>query len=310
MEHNAKIYISGHSGMIGSAMMHRLKSDGYLNVLTRAHEELDLTRQADVEEFFATERPEYVFHLAAKTGGVMLNKEYPVEYLQEGTQIALNVLNAAHQYGVKGLVYASSANIYPEGVPQPMEEDLFMSGRLSFFLSGYALAKTVGVKFCESVHRQYGKHFVSAVLPAVYGKNDFGTTVIPMLLDKFADAVVNNKPTVEIWGTGNVRREFIHSADVVDAMLYLMEHGCGGQHYNVGTGEEHTIRELAEALRDISGFKGELIFDATKPESAGRQFLNSTKLYDLGWKPKVTFRSGIENVYQEHLQRIEMKSGS
>lgn len=301
MNRDAKIYVSGHSGMVGSAMLARLQVDGYTNIITRSHKELDLTRQTDVEAFFEQEQPEYVFHIAAKTGGVMLNKQYPVAYLSEGTLITLNVLNAAYMYGAKGVVYVSSANIYPEDAPQPMGEELFMSGKLPFFWAGYALAKTVGVKFCECANREAGRHFVSAVLPAVYGLNDYGTTVMPMLLDKFADAVVNQKPTVEIWGTGRARREFIHSRDVADALLFLMDHGENGQHYNVGSGEEHTIRELAEILQEISGFEGELIFDTTKPDSAVRQFLNSSRLYQLGWKPKTRFQDGVREVYQEHL---------
>lgn len=301
MEKNAKIYVSGHRGMLGSAMMRRLEADGYTNIVTRTHKELDLTRQTDVEEFFAKEKPEYVFHIAAKTGGVMPNKQYPLDFLSQGTLIALNVLNAAYTYGAKGVVYVSSTNIYPEDAPQPMSEELFMNGRMPFFLGGYALAKTVGVKFCECANRQSGRHFVSAVLPAVYGLNDHGTTVMPMLLDKFADAVVHGKPEVTIWGTGNARREFIYSGDVADALLFLMEHGESGQHYNVGAGGERSIRELAEALKEISGFEGELVFDTSKPESAGRQFLNCEKLYSLGWRPATSFVDGVKTAYQEHL---------
>lgn len=307
MNKSAKIYVTGHTGMLGSAMMTRLQADGYTNIITRTHKELDLTRQADVEAFFGAERPEYVFHIAAKTGGVMLNKQYPVEYLSEGTLIALNVLNAANTYGAKGVVYVASANIYPEDAPQPMSEELFMTGRQPFFWGGYALAKTVGIKFCECVYRQHGKHFVSAVLPAVYGLNDYGTTVMPMLLDKFADAVTTGKPDVTIWGTGNAYREFIHSKDVVDALLFLVEHGEGGQHYNVGSGEEHSIKELAGILKKVSCFKGGLVFDTSKPDSAGRQFLNSAKLYSLGWKPKISFAEGVKEVYEEHLKRLKEK---
>lgn len=304
MNKNAKIYVSGHRGMLGSAMMRCLISAGYTNLITRTHKELNLTRQADVEAFFEQEQPEYVFHIAAKTGGVMLNKQYPVAYLSEGTLIALNVLNAAYTYGAKGVVYVSSANVYPEDAPQPMSEELFMSGRLPFYWSGYALAKTVGVKFCECANRQAERHFVSAVLPAVYGLNDHGTTVMPMLMDKFADSVVNQKSTVEIWGTGRARREFICSEDVADALLFLIEHGESGEHYNVGSGEEHTIRELAEVLQEVSGFQGQLVFDASKPESAGRQFLNSGKLYRLGWRPHVALRDGVQKAYEEHLQWV------
>lgn len=305
MDKTSKIYVTGHTGMLGSAMINRLQSDGYTNIIICTHKDLDLTRQSDVEVFFEAERPEYVFHIAAKTGGVMLNKQYPVEYLAEGSLIALNVLNAANTYGANGVVYVASANVYPEDAPQPLSEELFMMGRPPFFLGSYALAKTLGIKFCECVHRQHGKKFVSAILPAVYGLNDYGTTVMPMLLDKFADAVITGKPDVTIWGTGNVYREFINSKDVVDALLFLMKHGEGGQHYNVGSGEEHTIKELAEILKKVSGFKGNLIFDTSKPDSAGRQFLNSEKLYQLGWKPKVSFQDGVKEIYIEHFARLQ-----
>jgi GDP-L-fucose synthase len=307
MNKDDKIYVSGHTGMVGSAIMRKLRTDGYVNIVTRTHSELDLVRQADVEAFFKQERPEYVFHIATKTGGVMQQKEHPVEYLHEGTLITLNVLNAAHIYGAKGVVYLASANIYPEDAPQPMSEDLLQTGRPPFFLGGYALSKTVGIKFCESVHRQFGKKFIAAVLPAVYGLGDYGTTVLPMLADKFANAVVNNEQTVTIWGTGNGKREFINSADLSDALLFLMDNCDGGQHINVGSGDEHSIRELAELLKEISGFKGELVFDTTKPESAGRQFLDSSKLRSLGWQPTRTFREGLKEVYREHLQRIANK---
>lgn len=305
MEKTSRIYVSGHSGMLGSAMMRRLRADGYSNVITRTHQELDLTEKAEVERFFESEQPEYVFHIAAKTGGVMLNKQYPAEYLEEGVQVALNVLAAAQRYDAKGVVFVSSANIYPEDAPQPMREELFMAGKPPFFWGGYALAKMVGVKYCECVHREFGKHFVSAVLPAVYGPGDYGTTVMPMLVDKFAKAVLNNEPTVTIWGTGKAKREFVNSADVVDALLFLMEYGEGGQHYNVGSGEEHSIGELAQTLYEVSGFTGKLEFDTTKPESAGRQFLDSDKLRAMGWRPKVLFRTGVEEVYQEHFKRIQ-----
>lgn len=301
MNPDAKIYVSGHSGMLGSAMTAKLRAYGYTNVVTRTHEELDLTRQADVEAFFEAEHPEYVFHIAAKTGGVMANKQNPLDYLADGTLIALNVLNAAYTYEAKGVVYVSSANVYPEDAPQPMGEELFMNGRFPPSFEGYALSKTVGVYFCECANRQTGRHFVSAILPGIYGLNDHGTTVTPMLIDRFADAVVNGKPEVVIWGAGNARREFIYSEDAADALIFLMEHGENGQHYNAGSGEEYTIREFAEILQEISGFQGQLVFDATKPEGAECRFLNSNKLYELGWKPKVAFLDGVRKVFQEHL---------
>lgn len=302
MNQSAKIYVSGHSGMIGSAMVRRLTADGYTNIITRTHGELDLSRQEEVERFFERERPEYVFHIAAKTGGVMLNKEFPTEYLTEGTYIALNVLNAAHHYGSKGVVYVSSANIYPEDAPQPMKEELFLTGKMPYFWEGYALAKSVGVKFCESIHRQFGKKFIPAILTAVYGLNDHGTTVTPMLLDKFAKAVLCQEPTVEIWGTGNTMREFTNSADLCDALLFLMEHYEGGAPINVSANDELSIRAYAELLKEISSFTGELVFDTSKPDNANRQLLDTTKLRALGWTPKISLIDGLREVYQEHLE--------
>jgi len=304
MDKNSKIYVSGHSGMLGSAMVRRLRDEGYTNIITRTHKELDLTRQADVEAFFAAEQPEYVFHIAAKTGGVMLNKEYPVDYLADGILIALNVLQAANMYDAKGVVYISSVKIYPEEASQPILEKYFMGGYLEKLWEEYALGKTIGTKYCDSVAKQYNKHFVAAVLPTVYGLGNFGTSVIPMLVDKFANAVINQDKSVTVWGTGKARREFINSVDVADALLFLMENGEAGQHYNVGSGSECTIRELAEKIQQISGFQGELVFDITKPESAKRQFLDSSKVYKLGWQPKITFETGLKEVYQEHLKKI------
>lgn len=307
MEQDAKIYVTGHTGMIGSTMLKRLESDGYTNIVTRSHTELDLSCQSAVDAFFALERPEYVFHIAAKTGGVMLNREYPTEYLTDGTYIALNVLNAAHIYGAKGVVYLSSANIYPENAPQPMKEELFLSGKMPFFLEGYALAKSIGVKFCECVYRQFGKKFIPAVLGAVYGLNDHGTTVTPMLMDKFAKAVLCGEPTVEIWGTGSTKREFTNSEDVCDALLFLMEHSEGGAPINVSSNDERSVREYAELLKEISGFRGELVFDTSKPDSANRQLLDTSKLRALGWSPKIDLWDGLKAVYEEHLAWMRRK---
>lgn len=307
MDQSAKIYVSGHRGMIGSAMVKRLALDGYTNIITRTHGELDLSRQADVEHFFEQERPEYVFHIAAKAGGVMDNKKYPTEYLTEGTYIALNVLNAAHQFDAKGVVYVSSANVYPENAPQPMKEELFLSGRAPYIFEGYAISKAVGMKFCESVHRQFGKRFIPAVLGAVYGLNDHGTTVTPMLMDKFAKAVLCHEPYVEIWGTGNSVREFTNSADVCDALLFLMDHYEGGAPINVSSGDECSIREYAGLLQEISCFEGELVFDTSKPDSAKRISLDTTKLRTLGWNPTMSLTDGLRGVYKEHLQWMKEK---
>lgn len=302
MNLESKIYVSGHTGMIGSAMIRRLVADGYTNIVTKTHSELDLSQQREVEKFFEQERPEYVFHIAAKTGGVMLNKEFPTDFLAEGTYIALNVLNAAHRYEAKGVVYVSSAKIYPENAPQPMKEELFLTGKTPNLWEGYSLAKSIGVKFCESVHKQFGKKFIPVILGTVYGLNDHGTSVTPMLMDKFAKAVLCNEPTVEIWGTGRALREFTNSTDVCDALLFLMEHYEGGGPINVSSGDERSIREYAELLKEVFDFQGDLVFDSSKPDSENRQLLDTTKLCTLGWFPKVRLEDGVREVQQEHLQ--------
>ncbi len=284
-------------------MMKKLLGEGYTNIVTRTHQELDLTRQKDVEDFFLAEQPEYVFHLAAKTGGVMQNKLNLVEHLSEGMQISLNVLDAAGKFAVKGLVYTSSVLVYSEDAKQPLSEDAPLTRDFSGVYFGYILSKIFGMEFCKSVYKQDKRKFIAAILPTVYGLNNYGTTVVPMLADKFSEAVISNTPSVEIWGTGDVLREFIHAEDVADALLFLMEHGVGGQFYNIGSGEEYSIRQLAGILQEVSGFKGELLFDSTKPESSKRRFLDSKKILELGWSPKNRFINRIDEVYREHMNR-------
>lgn len=299
---NSRIYISGHTGLLGTALVEFLHGKGYSRLITAEHKALELTDQAQVKDFFQHEKPEYVFHVAAKTGGVLANKEHPLDYLEQGCQIALNVLSAAHTANVKGLVYVASAQVYPDDAEQPIVEDAFMGGRLPDTLAGYALAKMLGVKFCECAARQDGSRFISAVLTGMYGLHDKGSTVMPMLLDRFAEACIKGLPEIAIWGTGNARREFVNAKDAAEALVFLMENGTAGSHYNIGCGEDFSIRELAQLIKEISGFKGNIVFDTSKPEGAMRRLLDSSRIKAMGWSPKITFRIGVEEAYKERFE--------
>lgn len=304
MDKKAKVYVSGHTGLLGTALLSLLGELGYGNLVCPPHDELDLTSQEQVNLFFAREKPEYVFHLAAKTGGVMENMRHPLDYLVQGSQIALNVLDAAFKNEVRGLVYAAAAQVYPDAAPQPIKEEAFMAGTLPPVMSGYAMAKILGVKFCECAARQGGARFMAAVLPGMYGLNDRGSTVLPMLTEKFAAAVVEDKPEIEIWGTGNARREFINSRDAAKALLFIMKNGEAGEYYNVGCGMDYSIAELADILQSISGYMGKLVFDPSKPEGAMRRLLDSGKINRLGWKAEIPFIEGLRKVYNEKLSNL------
>lgn len=306
MNKNAKIYISGHSGMLGVALVNLLGERGYGNLALPSRNELDLTSQEQVNSFFSQEKPEYVFHLAARTGGVMENMRYPLDYLAQGSQIALNVLDAAYKNEVRGLVYVASAQVYPEAAPQPMKEEAFMAGTLPSVLGGYAMAKMLGIKFCECAARQSGARFMSAVLTGMYGLHDRGSTVLPMLTEKFATAVIEDKPVIEIWGSGAARREFINSRDAARALLFIMENGEKGEYYNVGCGEDYSISELAHILKSISGYRGKFVFDRSKPEGAMRRLLDSSKINRLGWKAEIPFFEGLAEVYNKKLSDMRV----
>ncbi|MCL2016997.1 MAG: GDP-L-fucose synthase [Defluviitaleaceae bacterium] len=300
MQKSSKIYVAGHRGMVGTALTKRLAADGYTNIITRTHSQLDLTRQADVENFFATEKPEYVFLLAAQQGGIAYNRDFPADALIINSLIELNVIKAAHENAAKRLIFTSSSTVYPEVAPQPMSEDLFLTGALEKSLGGFALAKSLGMRICEYLGKQYGTKFTSIIVPNLYGENDKGTTVLPMLIQKFKNAVATNAETVEVWGTGNARRELLHAADVADAMLFINENFTEPTHINAGYGTDISIRELAELLKKISGFNGEIFFDTTKPEGTMQKLLDSTKLFGLGWRPTQTIEQGIASVYHSY----------
>jgi GDP-L-fucose synthase len=300
MEKNSKIYVAGHSGIVGSALIKKLQSEGYSNIITRSHNELDLTRQAETESFFETEKPEYVFLLAARVGGIADNREHLADALYVNTQIELNVIKAAYETGVKKLLFTASSTVYPEVSAQPMSEDLLLSGPMEYSLGGYSLAKAVGIRLCEYYITQYSTEYIAAVLPNLYGFGDKNSTVLPMLIGKFYSAVKNNLSTVDVWGTGNARREFLHADDLADALLFLMKNYEGKKHINAGYGSDVSIRELAEIIKRVSGFSGEIVFDPTKPEGTKQKLLDSTRFFEMGWRPKISLEDGIREVYNKY----------
>lgn len=305
MDKNSKIYVAGHNGMVGNALIRRLKSDGYTHIVTRSHKELDLTRQNEVESFFEAEKPECVFLLAARMGGIAENKEYPADFLYQNAMIEMNIINSAFRCGTKKLLFAGSACVYPELSAQPMKEEYILTGKYELHVEGYAIAKTVGIKLIEYLNRQFGTEFI-AVSPAnMYGTDGKSSTVLPMLINKFYDAIKTNTDKVEIWGTGNARREFLHADDFCDAMIFLAKNYNGAEHLNVGSGTDITIRALAELIKNVSGFSGELVFDSSKPEGAARKLLDSAKINALGWFPKISLEEGVRSVYEYYCQRYQ-----
>jgi GDP-L-fucose synthase len=367
---NAKIYIAGHRGLVGSALLRKLQSEGYTNIITRTHAELDLTRQADVESFFREERPEYVFLAAAKVGGILANNTYPADFIYINLSIQTNVIHAAWKYGVKRLLFLGSSCIYPKFAPQPMKEEYLLTGELEPTNEPYAVAKIAGIKMCQAYNRQYGTNFISVMPTNLYGPNDnfdlLNSHVLPALIRKFhlakllangdfehirqdfmtygnREIIINgrkisineNTPEEDIlrvlahfgitssspnqtnqtnqtneineinqitlWGTGSPRREFLHVDDLADACVFLMTHPRinASTHplINIGTGKDITIKELAETVKEIVGFEGEINWDSSKPDGTPRKLLDVSRLFLLGWQPKISFKEGIKGVY-------------
>lgn len=306
MDKDSKIYVAGHTGLVGSAIVRNLQSKGYTNIITRTHKELDLTNQEAVRKFFEEERPEYVFLAAAKVGGIRANSTYPADFIYENLMIECNVIKAAHDYKVKKLLFLGSSCIYPKMAPQPIKEEYLLSGYLEPTNEAYAIAKIAGLKMCQYFKRQYGDNFISCMPTNLYGPNDNfdleNSHVIPALIRKFHEAKIENKPYVEIWGTGTPRREFLYVDDMADACVFLMENYDGEETVNVGTGKDVTIRELAEIISKVVGYKGELKFDTSKPDGTPRKLLDVSKLNELGWKYKVELVDGIRKTYEWFLE--------
>ncbi|HZK54100.1 MAG TPA: GDP-L-fucose synthase [Desulfosporosinus sp.] len=301
MEKNSKVYVAGHRGLVGSAIVRNLEGKGYTDIIGRTHKELDLTDQQAVRSFFEEEQPEYVILAAAKVGGIYANDTYPADFIYTNLMMQNNVIKAAHDYKVKKLLFLGSTCIYPKMAPQPMKEDCLLSGYLEPTNEAYAIAKIAGLKMCQYFKRQYGDNFISCMPTNLYGPNDnydLNTShVMPALIRKFHEGKVNKSPQVEVWGTGKPLREFLYVDDMADACVFLMETYDGEEHVNIGTGEEVSIGELAGLVKEVVGFEGELVFDAGKPDGTPRKLVDVGKLHGLGWKHSVGLRSGVEKAY-------------
>ena len=303
MEKHAKIYIAGHRGMVGSAIERRLRKDGFENIVTRTSKELDLRNQQAVNSFFETEKPDYVFLAAAKVGGIVANNTYRAEFIYENLMIESNIIHAAYVNKVTKLLFLGSSCIYPKLAPQPLKEEYLLSDYLEPTNQPYAIAKIAGIELCDGYRSQYGCNFISAMPTNLYGPNDNydleKSHVLPALLRKFITAKKNNVPAVELWGTGTPKREFLHVDDLADACLFLMETYNEKGLVNVGWGDDVTILELAQIVKRVVGYEGELKFDATKPDGTPRKLMDVTKLTNLGWKATTTLENGIKAVYDD-----------
>ena len=314
MDLNDKIYIAGHRGLVGSAIVRQLESRGFTNLIMRAHKELDLTNQAQVQNFFTQENPDYVILAAAKVGGIHANNIYPADFIYQNIMIEANIIHAAYEYKVKRLLFLGSTCIYPKAVEQPMREDAILTNTLEPTNEPYALAKIAGIKLCESYNRQHGTDFRSVMPTNLYGVNDNfhpeNSHVIPALMQRFHQAKVDNDAEVVVWGTGNAMREFLYVDDMAEASLFVLEldeeiYKNNTQtmlsHINVGTGKDVTIREMAETMKEVVGYKGKLTFDATKPDGTPRKLINVTRLSNMGWKYKIDLEDGLKKTYAWYL---------
>ncbi|MFY7889282.1 MAG: GDP-L-fucose synthase [Spirosomataceae bacterium] len=306
MEKDAKIYIAGHRGMVGSAIHRKLQQEGYTNFVVRTSKELDLRNQQAVADFFATEKPDYVFLAAAKVGGIVANNTYRADFLYENLAIQNNVIHSAYSAGVKKLMFLGSSCIYPKLAPQPLKEEYLLSGFLEPTNEPYAIAKIAGIKMCEAYRAQYGCDFISAMPTNLYGPNDNydlqNSHVLPAMIRKFHEAKTNGTPAVTLWGTGSPMREFLHADDLAAACLYLMENYSEPELVNVGTGTDVTIKELAETVKEVVGFEGELIWDTSKPDGTPRKLMDVSKLHAAGWQHTIELADGIALAYQDFLE--------
>lgn len=301
MEPNARIYVAGHRGLVGSAIVRRLERDGYRNLLTRSHAELDLQDERAVAAFFEAERPDYVFLAAARVGGIHANNAYPADFLRDNLQIQTNVIDAAYRAGCKKLLFLGSSCIYPKHAPQPIKEEYLLTGPLEPTNEWYAIAKIAGIKMCQAYRRQYGFLAISVMPTNLYGPNDNfdlkTSHVLPALIRKFHEAKESGADSVTVWGTGSPRREFLHVDDLADACLFLMRHYDDDALINVGCGADLEIRELAELIRGIVGFEGRIEYDTSKPDGTPRKLLDISRIRALGWSARIPLDEGIRNTY-------------
>lgn len=298
---NSKVYVAGHRGLVGSALLRRLNKAGYSNIVRRTHAELDLANQEAVERFFAQELPEYVFLAAAKVGGILANRNSPADFIGENLAIQMNVIDNAHRYGVKKLLFFGSSSAYPKNAPQPLKEDYLLTGPLEETIRAYSIAKIAGIELCQSYRRQHGSNFIVAMPTNLYGPNDNfdpkTANVLPSLIRRFHEAKETNTPTVSVWGSGTQRREFLHADDLATACFFLMQNHEDAEIVNVGSGQDVSIKELAEAIKEAVRYEGEIVWDKSKPDGAPRKLLDISKLHALGWNHSITLESGIRHTY-------------
>ncbi|QTC40411.1 GDP-L-fucose synthase [Bacillus sp. V3] len=307
----SKIYIAGHRGLVGSAILRKLQSEGYTNLLYRTSKELDLRDKGQVDQFFKQEKPEFIFLAAAKVGGIVANNEYPADFIRDNLLIQTNVIDAAYRNGAEKLLFLGSTCIYPKMAPQPLKEEYLLTGELEPTNEPYAIAKIAGIKMCESYNRQYGTKYISAMPTNLYGENDNfdlqTSHVLPALLRKFHEAKEANAPFVEMWGTGTPRREFLYSDDLADACLFLMNNYEGNEIVNIGVGEDITIKELGEKIKEVVGYEGDIQFDTTKPDGTPRKLVDVEKIHSLGWKASTPLETGLQKAYKWFLDNETVK---
>lgn len=306
MDKKSKIYIAGHRGLVGNAILKELKYQGYENIIFKTHKELDLTNKLEVENFFKEEKPEYVFLAAAKVGGIQANKNFPVEFLYQNLEIQNNVIMTAYKYKVKKLMFLGSSCIYPKLCPQPMKEEYLLTGELEVTNEAYSIAKIAGLKLCEYLRREYGVDFISVMPTNIYGPNDNfdveTSHVIPSLIRRIHEAKIKNIPEVIIWGTGSTKREFMYVDDLAKAIVFVMKNYSKDKFINIGTGVDITINELANLIKEIIGYDGKLINDISKPDGTPQKLLEVSKLKEIGWQYKVELREGLEKTYKWYLE--------
>jgi len=311
MNKNAKIYVAGHRGLVGSAILRKLQEDGYYNLVYKTSQELDLRDRNQVDQLFKEEKPEYVFLAAAKVGGIVANNEYPADFIRDNLMIQTNVIDAAYRNGAKKLLFLGSTCIYPKFAPQPLKEEYLLTGELEPTNEPYAIAKIAGIKMCQSYNRQYGTKYISVMPTNLYGPNDnfdlHTSHVLPALIRKFHEAKENNAPYVEVWGTGTPRREFLYSDDLADACIFLMNHYEDNEIVNVGVGEDIPIKELAKKIKAIVGYEGDIRFDTTKPDGTPRKLVDVSKIHSLGWKASISLEEGLQKAYQWFLDNVAVK---
>jgi len=308
MQKDDRIYVAGHSGLIGSAIVRHLKKYGYTNIIVCDHADIDLARQSQVEEFFREEQPDYVFLAAGKVGGVYANNTYRADFIYENLEIQNNVIHQSFLNEVKKLVFFSCSCVYPKHCPQPMREEYLLSNYLEPTNEPFAIAKIAGMKMCESYNRQYGTDFISVIPTNVYGPNQnyepMNSLVVPAMIMKFHEAKTYNHDKVSLWGSGRPSRDFLFVDDLADAAIFIVENYSGNETFNLGTGRNYTIRELAEIIRDMVGFKGDIIFDQSKPDGVSVKLQDVSKLTELGWKYKVKLESGLRIAYDNYVKNI------